>query len=59
MIQDKWLDYNQEILLIELQSEFGEILKYQYDGISCMQGLIKGKIILFFKSDFKWFNPNI
>ena len=58
-----WIEFPHNIncLVIELDMVYGEIsdlVKYQYGGIMCYQGDVRGKVISSITSDFKWFNPS-
>jgi hypothetical protein len=48
-------DDNGSVFIIELNSK-GRFAKYQYDGVGCGQGSVKGFLNNHFHSDFNWFS---
>ena len=50
-----WLDYQNMCYVIKLDVN-GSIAKYQYNGIVCMQGIVRGYVVATIKNSFKWFD---
>ncbi len=55
--KNKWIDYKGNVLVIKLGK--GNSGQFQYDGVSCLQGKVKGSLEHSVKIDSKWFDPEV
>ena len=50
-----WIDYRGKVLIIK-KDQNGNEARFQYDGVSCLQGSIIGFVVDEFSTTSKWFN---
>ena len=54
---DIWIDYKNKVYIIE-HNENGNEAQFQFDGVSCRQGYVKGFLYKSYKSSSKWFKSD-
>jgi hypothetical protein len=52
-----WIDYKKSVLLIRSDDD-GNAGEFQFNGVACSQGYVKGYVHAQFKTKGKWFNED-
>ena len=54
--KDYFIEYRDQIFIIKKDNQNGNYAQFQFDGVCCRQGKIRGLVYKSFRTKSKWFN---